>query len=358
MADGNIGPIGELSAAEAKQHKACTRGAFREREAMRLRSNHARTSKLCVTVAWFVGYLATQFAGMERSEAKDFMPRLDLLVHHPLFKDVTAYLCRLMGFQAPAGFVAYVLGAEIVVSKYGAICYIVLGELLALALMWRAACGGVITSFQDISALAGTLCLRKDVLLAGCAAKGIEGLVAVESMVTQVLSGCGKGALIKERLPVRATVADSATTSATQWHEELRAELARNKRERDEANACADAAEAEMRRQRMADNGGGGGGNNNRNNNGGNNNNNNRNNNGGGGPPRNNGGNNNNNNGGGNNNNQRSVVLDHPADVCSTCTGRGHLAATCVGRLPFMIMVCNTCKGIGHPQRHCPSLHH
>ena len=66
------------------------------------------------------------------------MARLDLIVHHPLFKDITAYLCRLMGFQALVGFVAYVLGAEIVVTKYGAICYVAMEEPLALALMWRA----------------------------------------------------------------------------------------------------------------------------------------------------------------------------------------------------------------------------
>ena len=175
MADGNVGPVGELSAAEAKQHKACTRGIFREREIMRLPSTAARTSKLCVRQAWFLGYLACMFAGMERSEAQQFMPRLDLLVHHPIFKDATAFLCRLAGYQAQAGHVPYVLGTEIVVPKYGAILYFVMAELLALAHMWRAACGGVITSFQDISFLAGMLAGRKDVLLAGCAAKGIEG---------------------------------------------------------------------------------------------------------------------------------------------------------------------------------------
>ena len=52
---------------------------------MRLRSNHARTSNICDDCL-----IPGQFAGMERSEAKDFMARLDLIVHHPLFKDITA----------------------------------------------------------------------------------------------------------------------------------------------------------------------------------------------------------------------------------------------------------------------------
>ena len=349
----HVGPVGELSAAEAKQHKTCTRSIFRERESMRIGAGN-RVSKLALRTPFILGYLSTMFSGMERSDAKDYMPRLDILVHHPLFKDAMAFLCKLAGYQPVPGHQPYVLGTEIPVEKYGSILYVVTGEALALALMWRAACGGVMTSFQDISFMAGMLSLRKDVLLAGCSAKGIEGLIALESMVTQVMLGCGKGNLIKERLPLRSTVPEA---SVVKKDEERDAEQARWKRERDEATLRAETAEADLRRARASVN------NNSNNNNGGsgNNNNNARNNNG---RNNNNGGGNNGNRGNNNNDNnnnggqQRNFVLQNPSELCTTCTGRGHLAATCVGRLPFMTMVCNVCKGIGHPQKHCPSLHH